>query len=253
MRTAGLKARMMAGEVLSGTFVKIPDVTVIEVLAQSGLDFLCLDTEHAGFGRDRLDACLAVARALDMPVLVRVSAGTPEAILQALDAGAVGVVVPHVYSVDKAEEVARAAHFGAGGRGYAGSTRWAGFATRPMAEVLAQDVETIVIAQIEEPEGVEAAQAIAAVPGIDALFAGPADLSVAYGHDNTGSDDLQRALARIGEAARAEGRAYATWVSSPAQAADWARHGVSVFVVASEHSWMREGAAAAARGIKALG
>jgi 2-keto-3-deoxy-L-rhamnonate aldolase RhmA len=251
-RTAGLKARMQAGEMLAGTFVKTPEVTVIEVLAQSGLDFLVLDGEHAGWDRGRADACLAVARALDMPVLMRVGAATPQDILQALDAGAVGVVVPHVFSVAKAQEVAKAAHFGRGGRGFAGSSRWAGFATRSMADVLAQDAQTIVIAQIEEPEGVDAAADIAAVAGIDALFAGPADLTVGYGHSDADNSDLRAALTTIGKAARAAGKAYVSWVPDAARAAEWASYGMTVFVLASEHTWMRAGASAAARGVHAI-
>jgi 2-keto-3-deoxy-L-rhamnonate aldolase RhmA len=178
---------------------------------------------------------------------VRVPSGTAENILTALDAGAVGVVVPHVDSVEKAETIARAARFGRGGRGFAGSTRWAGFATRPMAEVLAQDGQTIVIAQIEEPEGVEAAAAIAAVPGIDALFAGPADLTVGYGLTALGTPQLADALGRIGAATAGAGKAYATWVPDAATARDWARHGMTVFVVGSDHVFLRAGAAAAAR------
>ncbi len=252
MRTHGLKKRLAAGDFLSSTFVKTPDVAVIEVLAQSGLDFVILDAEHAPFGRRELDACLAVGRALDFPILVRVGAARPDLILQALDAGAVGVVVPHVASVMDAEAVAKAAHFGRGGRGYAGSTRWAGFATRAMTDVLAQDAETIVIAQIEEPEGVDAAFDIAAVPGIDALFAGPADLSVGYGQSAMGTPELDAALVRIGVAARAAGVAYVSWVPGAEAAAAWTKFGMTVFVVASEHAWMRAGAAAAAKGIEAL-
>ena len=251
-RTSGLRARMLAGEILSATFVKTPDVGVIEVLSQSGLDFLILDAEHAPFGRREMDVCLAVARALDMPTLVRVPAGTPEAILAALDTGAVGVVVPHVDSLAKARAVAAAGHFGEGGRGYAGSTRWAGFATRPMGEVLVQDAETIVVAQIEEPEGVDAVAEIAGVEGIDALFAGPADLSVGYGQSVVGSPELDAALARIGAACAESGKAYVTWVPDAAKAAEWARFGVNVFVAASEHTWMRNAAAEVARGIKAI-
>ena len=76
MGFAGFKQRMLSGKVLAGTFVKTPAIEVIEVLAHSGLDFLCLDAEHAPFDRARLDACLAVARALDLPTLVRVPSGS---------------------------------------------------------------------------------------------------------------------------------------------------------------------------------
>lgn len=249
MRTANLRARLLGRERLAGTFVKTAEVTVVEVLASSGLDFIVLDAEHAGFDRGRLDACLAVARALDFPALVRLSSGSQENILMALDAGAVGVVVPHVDSLEKAQAVANAAHFGRGGRGFAGSTRWAQFATRPMEDVLDQDAQTIVMAQIEEPEGVEVCEGIAAIDGIDALFAGPADLTVGYGHRNIDNPDLPVALERIGAACAAGGKAYVTWVPDAAKAAQWSSFGVTSFVVASEHTWMRQGAMAAAKGI----
>ncbi|SLN22327.1 HpcH/HpaI aldolase family protein [Pseudooctadecabacter jejudonensis] len=253
MRTAGLRARVLGRERLASTFVKTAEVTVVEVLATSGLDFIVLDGEHSGFDRGRLDACLAVARALDFPAMVRISSASEENVLMALDAGAVGVVVPHVDSVAKAQAVARAAHFGRGGRGFAGSTRWAGFATRPMGEVLDQDGQTIVMAQIEEPEGVEACEGIAAIDGIDALFAGPADLTVGYGHRDTDNDDLRAALVRVGQACQQAGKGYVSWVPDAAKAAEWSDCGMTGYVVASEHTWMRQGAAMAAKGIHALG
>ncbi|MEM9973571.1 MAG: aldolase/citrate lyase family protein [Pseudomonadota bacterium] len=253
MATAGFRKRMLAGEYLAGTFLKTPAYELVEVLARSGLDFLCLDAEHAPFDRARMDACLAVARALDFPVLVRVAAASPEHILQALDAGAVGVVCPHVETVEQAEGVAKAARFGLGGRGYAGSTRWAGFATQKMDDLLDRSAaETIVIAQIEEPAAVEAAGEIAAVEGIDGLFIGPADLSVGYGKRDQTSPELEAALATVGAAAKAAGKAYMTFVPNAAAAKAWAAHGLTMFFIASEHSWMRAGAAADAAGIHGL-
>jgi 2-keto-3-deoxy-L-rhamnonate aldolase RhmA len=252
MRIANLRKRILARETLASTFVKTAEVTVVEVLATSGLDFIVIDGEHCGFDRGRLDACLAVCRALDFPALVRISSGTDENILMALDAGAVGVVVPHVDSVLKAQAIAKAAHFGRGGRGFAGSTRWAGFTMQSMDAVLDQDDQTIVMAQIEEPEGVEACEGIAAVDGIDALFAGPADLSVGYGHRSQDNPDLLVALDLIGKACRASNKAYASWVADADKAADWVRFGMTGFVVASEHTWMHQGAAAAAKGIHSI-
>ncbi|MDJ0827005.1 MAG: aldolase/citrate lyase family protein [Rhodobacter sp.] len=251
MRTGGFRQRMLAGEVLAGTFLKTPAYELVEVLALSGLDFVCLDAEHAPFDRGRMDACLAMARALDFPALVRVGSGSAENILQALDSGAAGLVVPHVYSVEKAEAVARAARFGHHGRGYAGSTRWAGFTTRAMPDLLAQSGdETVVIAQIEEPEGVEAAAGIAAVDGVDGLFIGPADLSVAYGKTDQSSEELMTALQDVGAAAQAAGKAYMSFLPDAAKAKDWAAFGMTVFFFASEQSWMLNGARAAVAGLR---
>lgn len=251
MRRETFKSRMMSGERLSGTFIRMPDLSLLEVIAQTDLDFVVLDAEHAPFGRAERDRCLAMAMALDLPALVRVP-GQDE-ILSALDDGALGVVVPHVDSAEKAQAVARAAHFGKGGRGYAGSTRWAGMTTRPMGEVLDRDAGTIVIAQIEEPEGVDAVDAIAATDGIDGLFAGPADLSVSYGERKVGSEVLTAALTAIGAATARHAKAYVSWIPDAGLAEDWARHGITTFVVGSDQSWIRSGAAATAARVRGAG
>jgi len=244
---------MLSGRMLAGTFVKTPSIEIIELLSLAGLDFICLDAEHAPFDRGRMDQCLAMARALKLPALVRVGAGTPQDILQALDSGATGIVVPHVDTVQKAEEMARAARFGLGGRGYAGSTRWAEFTTQGMEELLAASrEETVVIAQIEEPSGVVAADQIAAVAGIDGLFLGPADLSVGYGRSDQSSAELFAALESVGRAAQAQQKAYMTFVPNAARAAEWAKYGLTMFFVASEQSWIIQGAAAEVRGIHDL-
>lgn len=254
MQIAGFRQRLLSRVPLAGTFLKTPAYQLIEVLAQSELDFVCLDAEHAPFDRSAIDACCAMGRALDFPVLVRVGDGSAREILQALDCGAVGIVVPHVDSADKAVEVARAARYGHGGRGYAGSTRWAGYATQSMPDLLARSQdETVVMAQIEEPEGVAASEAIAATDGIDALFLGPADLSVGYGHDNMGSDDLFAAMERVGKAADAAGKAYVSWVANAQKAQEWSAYGMSCFFISSEHSWMRAAATAEARGVHEIG
>ncbi|EPX81293.1 HpcH/HpaI aldolase family protein [Litoreibacter arenae] len=251
MGFADFKARMASGERLLGTFVKTPSVEIVEILAKSGLDFICLDAEHAPWDRMRLDACLAVARALDFPTMVRVPSGGVDDILKVMDAGAVGIVVPHVDSAEKARAIAKAARFGHGGRGFAGSTRWAGYATRPMAEILEQSrTETVVIAQIEEPEGVEDIAGIAGAEGVDGVFIGPADLSVAYGATSVDNDELKAAMTKVGEAARKAGVAYVTWVPNAHAAKAWEGYGFNVFVMGSEHAWMLAGARAAVAGMR---
>lgn len=238
MKPDGLRARILAGEPLIGTFVKTPAYELIEVLAMSGLDFVCLDAEHAPNDRRGMDASLAIARALGLPTLVRVPEGTPAQILMALDSGAVGVVVPHVFTVERAQIAARAAHFGHGGRGFAGSTRWAGSGRHSIAEVLAMDDETTVLVQIEEPEGVEAAAEIAAVPGVDGLFVGPADMAVCLGKTDVSDPAVHDVMQRVATAARGAGKGAVTFVGSTALVPALRALGMSVFFVASEHNFM---------------
>jgi len=249
---AAFRKKVLAGEVLAGTFMKTPSVDILEVLILSGLDFVCFDAEHAPFDRASLNACAAVARAAGFPFVIRVPAGTASEIGMALDTGASGIVVPHVTDADTAARVAKAARFGHGGRGYAGSTRWAGFGTSDMPTLLARSkTDTLVIAQIEDPEGVEACEAIAETEGVDAIFLGPADLSVAYGKTDQNSPELHAAMARVGAAAKANGKAYMTFTPNAEVSKTLIeKHGFSVFFVASEHAWMLQGARAVVSGLK---
>ncbi len=251
MGISDFKTRMLAGDRMAGTFVKVPSHETMEFYAASPLDFICLDGEHAALDRSAMDACLAVARALDFPVLVRVGSATAENMLQALDAGAVGLVCPHIDTVEKAQEIAKAGHFGLGGRGFAGATRWAGHGRHPMKDVLAKSkAETVILAQIEEPAGVDAARDIAAVEGIDGLFIGPADLSVSYGQTDLNSEELLGAFKAVGEAVEASGKAFVTFVPDASGAARFDPYGVSVYLVGSDLSWLASSARGVAEAIK---
>ena len=253
MNVDSLRTRMLRGDILSGTFVKTPSHDMVEIMALSGLDYITIDAEHAPFDRGRLDACLAVARALKFPVLVRVPSGERAEILKVLDSGATGVVVPHVDTVDKATDVARWSRFGHGGRGYAGSTRWAGFATRKMPEVLAQSAEeTVVVVQIEEPEGVQACADIAALPGVDGLFVGPADLAVCHGVTDITDKVVRDAIAKVGKACGSNNKACITFAPDTTTAEELNKLGVSMFHIASEHGFAMAGARQAAESLAKL-
>lgn len=243
MPVQNLKSRMANGDIMTGTFVKTPSYELVEVLAKSQLDFIALDAEHVAFDRGRLDMCLAIARALEFPTLVRVPNSEPSQILNALDSGATGVIVPHIDSVEKARAVIKSCRFGHGGRGYAGSTRWAGFATRPMAEVLEQSkTETIVVLQIEEPEGVDAIEEIAALEGLDGIFVGPADLAVCYGTTDQNAPVIRDAMAKVGKATKANRKTMMTFAPNGDSCEALHALGVTMFYIASDHSFMLKGA-----------
>ena len=242
-----LRQRLLSHELLLGLFVKTPAHEVIEVLALSGIDFICLDSEHSAFDRARLDLCLAMAKALNLPSLVRISHADAAPILQVLDSGATGVLVPHVDSVEKAQQVVRWAHFGVGGRGYAGSTRAGGFTTRPRSEILEFNrTQNIVIAQIEDPSGVDAVDEIAAVDGIDALFIGKADLTVGYGAVEQTDEIVEKAYDKILAAGRKAGKPVAGFVGGAKAVAGVRERGLSMGFVGSEHSLILNGAKAIA-------
>ncbi|MEO0792150.1 MAG: aldolase/citrate lyase family protein [Pseudomonadota bacterium] len=248
-----LRERMLAGDILSGTFIKTPAYEVMEVMALSGLDFICLDAEHSPFDRRSMDASLAIAMAHKLPALVRVPSGSQENILMALDSGAVGIVVPHVDNREKAEEIARWARFGHYGRGFAGSTRWAGYATRGMSDLLEQSKrETVVIAQIEEPEAVDVIDEIASVDGIDGLFVGPADMAVCLGKTDAADPAVREMMRRVGVSAKQHGKCFMTFLPNTSTATELNALGVTMFFVGSEQGFLLAGAKAVASELKSI-
>ena len=251
---APLKARLAAGELIVGTFVKTPSPIVVEVLALSALDCLCLDAEHAPFDPATIDACVFAARASGMDVVVRVPSAAPEHLLNALDCGATGVVVPHVRSAEEAQAVVKACHYGAGGRGYAGSSRAAGYTTVPMSQHKVNSAaKTVVIAQIEDPEAVEAIDEIAAVGGVDALYIGRVDLTVAYGAEKLDDPRVVTAMETVCAAARQHSRPVGMFLSRPDEVALWREKGATLFVLGSDHGFLLSGAAELHRQTKATG
>ncbi len=240
---ADFKARLVAGEPLLGTFVKTPHPSVVEVMTQTGLDCLCLDAEHAPFDRVDLDRGVLAARAGGIPALVRVASAAPHEILTALDLGAAGVVVPHIRSPEEAKSAVRACYYGAGGRGYAGGTRASGYVSPPIGERLVSTrAETSVILQIEDAEALEHLDAIAAVDGVDALFIGRIDLTVALGETDPKAPRVMAAVADILAAGRAAGRTVGMFTPDLTEIPMWRHQGASLFLLGADHAFIRAGA-----------
>lgn len=234
---------LSSGTMLKGVFVKTPATEVIECLAKAKLDFICLDAEHAAWDRRSLDQCLGMACALDMSAFVRIAALRPDACLQALDGGATGIVAPHVRTAKDAEALVRWCRFGPGGRGYSGSTRAAGLRGTPMPQVLAQSAP-IVIPQIEDADALENLDAIARVPGLDALFVGAADLSVSLGQKTTQAEPVRAATQAIRTAAAKADLAVAAFVTGLGGLAQAELDGTKLAFVGSDQTLIMDGARA---------
>ncbi len=245
------RSRLRAGALLAGTWVKTPHPHGVEVLALSPLDCLVLDAEHAPFDRAGLDLCILAARAGGMPVLVRPASAAPEQILNALDCGADGVIIPHIRSAAEAEAAVLACHYLPGGRGYAGSSRAAGYTTFGLAAHRAAARGVTIIAQIEDAEAVADIDAIAAVVGIDALFIGRADLTISLGAETPDDAIVVAAVERICAAGQAAGRTTGMFLGRIDDVALWRARGASLFILQSDQEFLLRGAALLAAGIRA--
>lgn len=241
-RTASFRARLRSGAPLIGTFVKTPSPIVCEVLARAALDVVCLDAEHAPFGRRDIDACIAALRAADQPSLVRIASGAPAEIQAALDCGATGILAPHVASAAQAAGLARAARFGPGGRGYSGSTRAADFGARDLREHLAaSQAGTTLIVQIEDVAALDAAAAIAAVDGVDGIFVGRMDLAVGLGKDPFAAEVMD-AVAALCDIGRRAGVAVGMFTPRLEEIPRWRNAGAGLFLLDSDQGFVLAGA-----------
>lgn len=241
---AAFRKRLLAREQLVGCFIKTPHPTVIEVLGATDLDFLVLDGEHSPFDKASINMCMLAAKAVGVPLLIRVPDDSPAFILNVLDCGAAGVVVPHVVSVEQVESLARSMRYVPGGRGIAGTTRAGGYGAIPLPEHrIAADREVSLICQIEDREGVENADAIAAIDGVDALFVGRADLTVSYGLSDFSDAGIAEKCAEV---LGVEGATTGLFVAPTEGMAPWRDKGASFFLNGSDHSFLFAGAKALA-------
>ena len=226
---------------LVGTFQKTPSMMVSEVLASTQIDAVCIDAEHSPFDRRDIDAAVMAFRAADKPSLVRLQSSAPEQILNALDCGATGIVVPHVDSVAKAELIAKAARYGDKGRGYAGSTRAAGYAGNTVARNIEINQSNVVIAQIEDLAALDVIDDIAGAEGIDCLFIGTMDLAVALGCSSPKDPPVVSAAKKICAAANKVDRRLGIFVADLNDVAYWREQGVTLFLLGSEHGFIKAG------------
>jgi 2-keto-3-deoxy-L-rhamnonate aldolase RhmA len=243
--TPALRSRVRAGDPLVGVFVKSSSYQVVEVLGRTGLDFVVFDAEHAPFDRNALDVCLLAARANRLPALVRLQNPDPDTVLGVLDMGAEGIMAPHVRSPEGAADIVASTRYRDGTRGFSPSGRAGGYGTAAMADhIAAQDTGTTVMCQIEDAPGVDNVAEIAATDGVDCLFIGRADLTVAYGADDTDDARVAAAVTKICTSGRDAGVPVGMFLPSVAAAPAFRDMGVSVFVFGSDQGLLRSGAGA---------
>lgn len=245
---ASFRERLVARERMLGTFLKLPTTQVIEILGPVGYDFIIIDQEHAALDRGMTDLMILAARSVNIAPLVRIAEFTDANILSALDSGAVGVMVPHVTSVEKAEAIARACRYRNGSRGFAGLTRASGWgAVGGTQHMSLQDSHVACIAMIEDIEAVERSGDIARVDGIDALFIGRGDLTASFGDDPQAQAEVVRISKQVAAAAREANVPLLMLPTSPADLAFVKELGATALLVSSDHGFIRSAAAAALR------
>lgn len=184
MRINQVKRALKNGEVVIGTMVsEVRGPGVMTMLATAGFDFVFIDMEHSTYNMETVGDMITAAKGTRLHTLIRTPGLSRLALQHPLDAGADGLLVPQVEGVDEVKQiVAWMKYFPEGERGMALRRGHSDFAKHPAAEYMKHaNAETLVVIQIESVAAIEDIDNMVAVPGVDAAFIGPADLSQSYG------------------------------------------------------------------------
>jgi len=237
-----LKSLLKEGKPAFGIFLTIGHAEVAEMMSLVGFDWLLIDMEHAPIDAATLEV---MAMAVKPPVtpLVRVPVNDPAYIKVALDAGVMGVMVPHVDNAEEAKQAASYVRYPPKGTRGVGPRRAAlyGLAREEYMKIAAEDVMLIV--QIESREAVENAEEILSVEGVDAYFIGPADLSASLGvTGGLRNSEIVRAVERVASVGEAQGVPGGIYCASRSDLKLALRLGLRMLALGSDYRILVEGA-----------
>jgi 4-hydroxy-2-oxoheptanedioate aldolase len=244
------KSRMLAGEPAFGYSIGLGSPVATEALANCGIDFILLDTQHGTWGQDSTNLALMAMRTSSAIPMARVARNDYTLIGRLLDEGAMGIVVPMVNSAADAQAAADACRLPPVGRrswGWGGAIRYG----TDYPDWINDQIFLAV--QLESISAVDNAEEIMSVEGVDGCWAGPADMALSMGLDprNAAEDERHaRALERVVEACRNTGKIPGLACSSPKDARARADQGFQYLTAGSDLGLMLAGATA---GLNTLG
>jgi 4-hydroxy-2-oxoheptanedioate aldolase len=173
-----VREKLLRGEVSVGGWLNLGSPTAAEVMAAAGYDWLVVDAEHGQWDLATISNAFRAIEARGCVPMVRVWSHDATALGRLLDAGAMGIVLPHVSTPEQAAQAAQAMRYPPVGNRSSGTGRAVLMAADYKQEV---DNSILVIPQIEDMEGVNNAEAIMAIEGVDVAFLGPNDLGLSMG------------------------------------------------------------------------
>lgn len=233
------KAALANGPVPVGTWLMSASASTAEALGHAGFDWLVIDMEHVPIEfSDTWQLLQAIGCTNAMPV-VRLAANDPVLVKRALDMGAPTLMFPFVQTVEDARRAVAAAKYPPQGtRGYAAMHRGSRYGTWAAYGVEANRA-TACIVQLETPEAIARLEEIAAVPGVDAVFVGPGDLSAALGNiGNLNDAKVQDLIRSAAQRARAAGVPIGIVGPTPEMVDSFVQAGYGFVAIASDLGMM---------------
>ena len=242
MRKNTVREKLKAGEPSVGSWLTLPDPVAARLMAGVGFDWLTVEMEHTAIDISTAAQCFTAITDRGCIPLTRIPWNTGENIKRALDNGAWGVIIPMVCSRSEAESAVEGTRYHPlGNRSVGGQIHAASFDTDPATYYANANEEVLLTVMIEHIRGVEAADEILSVPGIDTVFIGPNDLSNSMGLKPTfasADKNVIQAIAHVRETAKKHGVAPGIHVPDAAEALRRIEEGFQFIAIASEAGFM---------------
>jgi len=219
---------------LLGFWATIPSPLTAEVAAAAGADYVVVDQQHGAVDPTAMLAMLQAIRLGGAAPLVRVAANDAWTIGHALDLGAIGVIVPMVDSPEEAAQAVAACRYATEGVRSVGVLRGTSGAGAPEPPLC--------LVMVETRTALEAAEAIAATPGLDGIYIGPSDLSLSLGLQPTGRLEhppVLEGIARVREACKAADRLCGLHCLTAQDVARFAGDGFALITMGGDLAYLR--------------
>ena len=246
-----LRTRLHDGQPFLFSWMGIPGAQLAGQLARAGLDGVCLDLQHGLIGMDQANQMAAAITAAGKPCITRVLWNDPGLIGQALDFGSTVIIAPMINSVEQAQALVKAAKYPP-----VGQRSWGGYAMvqasgkSPADYLKDANHDTLVFAMIETQEALDSVEQIATVPGLDGLFVGPSDLSIALSNGaelNRLSAANLSAMKNIVDVARKNKLVAGAFAGTPEIVKTYAAMGYTFITAVTDNDVLKLGVAAASK------
>lgn len=248
MAETTLGQRMAAGEALLTAWSSIPEPLTTEAVARLGFDAVTLDMQHGGHSEESVLRAVPAVRMGGPHPIVRIPVGRFDMASRALDFGAECVIAPMVNTIEDARRFAAAMKYPPLGERSWGATiamLRSGAADDGQGWLQTQNARTLALAMIETREALAIADDILAVDGIDGVFVGPSDFSIAWTRGariDPSLEDMMEAIALIAAKATAAGKHAAIYMVDPALVGRCYAMGYRLFALGSEYGYLAHGA-----------
>jgi 4-hydroxy-2-oxoheptanedioate aldolase len=248
---SSLSDRLAKGDTLVSAWCGLPEPGVCAMMAQEDFDAVVLDMQHAPIDLATVMRSIPLINAAGKPALARVPVGEFQNVSRLLDAGVSGVIAPMINTIEDARRLAAFAKYPPMGERSWGAYGGMGSSGLQPNDYLKQaNGFSVTLAMIETRAAMAIVDDILAVPGIDGIFIGPADLSIALsGGSEVGplSQPVTEAITHLTARAKAAGKYMSAYSHSAERAHEFIKMGMNLVTVQSDAAFLRQGAQAALR------